>query len=152
MIKLTEKSRRILRVIYRGVGVTAAALTLSSCPPPWFNFEAPEYGMAMYGPGPDIIREEILIRGFVKYNEAGIKNIAVYIKEINYQANTYSNSGEFYIYVPKRESYTIIFTDIDAEENGGCFKQRIITLTKEEAEALRENPLIIELEKETDEE
>ena len=151
MIKLTEKSRRILRAIYKGIGAAAAALTLSACPPPWFNHNVPEYGMVMYGPGPDIIREEILIRGFVKNKNIGIINITIYIKDTNYRTSTYDN-GEFYIYAPKRESYTIIFTDIDAEENGGRFKQRIITLTEEEAEALRENPLIIELEKETDEE
>ena len=152
MIKLTEKSRRIIRAIFRGIGAAAAALTISACPPPWLTFPEP----AMYGPGPDRVREEVLIRGIVKSKKTGnpISGIAVYInvEDPSYHNITYGN-GEFHYYVyKKQDSYTIIFTDIDGDRNGGRFKQHTLTITAEEAEALGEDPLIIELEEEVDEE
>ena len=152
MIKLTEKSRRIIRAIFKGAGAVAAALTITACPPPWLYFPEP----AMYGPGPDRVREEVLIRGIVKSKQTGepITGIAVLInvKDSNYPRIT-DHNGEFNYYIyEKQDSYTIIFTDIDGIGNGGRFKQRTITITNEKAETLKENPLIIELEDEIDEE
>ncbi|MDR2542682.1 MAG: carboxypeptidase-like regulatory domain-containing protein [Treponema sp.] len=143
MINLTEKSRKILRAVYRGVGVAAVSLTVSACPPIFFN------GYAMYGPGPDIDREEIHIQGHVKCKKTGnpINGIAIWIKDYsNYYTQLTSLNGSFYLYLPVMDNYTIIFTDIDGEENGGRFKQYTINLTKEEIKALAENQLIIELE------
>ena len=144
MIKLSDKSRKILRAIYRGLGVTAITLAVNSCEiiPPYQSWDE-------YGPGPDINREEILIRGQVKSKRTGemIKGIAMYIEGIyNYPSMIYT--GDFYFFVPVRNNYTIIFTDIDGEANGGKFKQYTLNLTREEAEAIRDNPLIIELEEE----
>jgi len=152
MIKLTEKSRRIIRAIFRGLGAVAAALTITACPPPWLTFPEP----SMYGPGPDRVREEVLIRGIVKSKKTGnpIRGIAVYINvdDPSYHNITYEN-GEFNYYIyEKQNSYTIIFTDIDGKGNGGRFKQHTITITNEQAETLKGNPLIIELEEEVDEE
>jgi len=149
MIKLTEKSRRIIRAIYRSIGVAAASLTLSACP---FFISVP----AMYGPGPVKIREEVLIRGIVisGKTKVPINGIAVYINVDNpsyHNATRQNGEFDYYIY-EKQDSYTIIFTDIDGKENGGRFKQRTITITNEEAETLKENPLIIELEEEVNEE
>lgn len=148
MIRLSEKSRRILRALYSGLGAAALSMTVNSCGQLYIE-EASAYGMP-----PPRVREEIKICGEVRAKKTGepVRNIAVYIKETNSIVTT-SYGGIFYIYASKRDSYTVIFTDIDAEENGGRFKQQIITLTKKEAEALAENPLIIELEpEETDEE
>ena len=150
MIKLTEKSRRIIRAIFKGAGAAVTALTLSACPPPWLSFPEP----SMYGPGPDRVREEIIIHGIVKSKQTGepITGIAVLINENDYPRIT-DQGGEFNYYIyKKQDSYTIIFTDIDGIGNGGRFKHRTITITNEQAEKLEENPLIIELEDEIDEE
>jgi len=151
MIKLTEKTRRIIRAIFKGVGAAAVALTISACHPPWLTFSEP-----MYGTGPDRVREEVLIRGIVKSKQTGepITGIAVLInvKDSNYPRIT-DHNGEYNYYIyEKQDSYTIIFTDIDGIGNGGRFKQHTITITNEQAEILKENPLIIELEEEVDEE
>ena len=143
MMKLTEKSRRLLRWIYRGLGVTAVSMSFNACDC-FFVKDAP----VMYGMPPVILQEDIVICGYVR-NQAGkgIPGIAIYVDEIttNYNYMTYSE-GYFYFYVPKQENYTIIFTDIDGEKNGGNFKQYTIKLTLEEGAALTEDPLIVTLE------
>ena len=140
MIKLSEKSRRVIRAIYRGLGVTAVSLIFQACYGPLM----PE-DYAMYGMPPNHI-EELHIRGQVKSKKTGkpIAGISIWIKDvtINYNYSTY-DEGKFSLYLPKMDNYTIIFTDVDGGENGS-FKRRTINLTREEAEAL--NELIIELE------
>jgi len=141
MIKLTETSRKILRAIYRGVGVAAIALTATSCwVPSLFEPDRAEYGM------PPDYREDFRIQGRVVNKRTGepINGIAVYIQHIEYQTFTGFN-GYFYFWLPKlHNTYTLLFTDIDGDANGGHFKQRTIVLTKEEAHG--QNPIIIELE------
>ena len=141
MIKLTETSRKILRAIYKGVGVAAIALSVNSCWMPSFEPEPKN----MYGPGPDY-REDFRIQGRIINKRTGepISNIAVYIQYL--EENTYSNSsGYFYFWLSKQHNtYTLLFTDIDGNANGGNFKQHTIVLTKEEAHG--QTPIIIELE------
>lgn len=144
MLKLTERSRKTLRAIYKGLGVTAVSLVFHSCP------IVTSSGWGAYGMPPDYVREEIYIRGQVRSkdnNYKPIKGIAVVIDGVNnsYPYTTYE-FGDFYIWAPKQESYTIIFTDIDGERNGGRFKQLEITLTMEEAQALEAEPIFIDLE------
>jgi len=147
MIKLTEKSRKILRAIYSGIGAATVALSISACP--WM---APMYGPPdMYGMPPDI-KQDIQIAGQVlnKETREPIIGIEVHMQNINYRTKTGIN-GVFQFYVPKLQvPYKLIFTDVDEDLNGGKFKQLIIELTQEEADALRDNPIIIELELETD--
>ena len=146
MIRLSGKSRRVLRAIYRGLGATAAALTLNACNGT-FVTESP----VMYGPGPDrpYDREELLIHGSVKSKKTGepITGIHIWFKGVTanytYSASTYAG-GIFSFYLPKKDDYTIIFTDVDGVENGGSYKQHTINLTWEQAEA--QDELIIELE------
>ena len=148
MPKLSEKSRKLLRVIYRGLGVAAASLLFQACesdtyydmygPPP-----APEYGMPPY------YMEDLVVRGSVKSKMTGklIPGIAIWIKDVQvYSPFMTDLDGNFHIYVPEMDNYTIIFTDIDGGENGGLFKQRTINLTREQCEALAESPLVVELE------
>jgi len=146
MIKLTEKSRKILRAIYRGIGTATVVLSIGACP-----FMACMYGpepdAKMYGMPPDE-REDVRIQGQVKNKATGdpIIGIAVYMQNVNYHTTTGYN-GYFAFYVPKKNGiYKLIFTDIDGEANGGRFKQREIELTQDEVDALKDNPLIIELE------
>jgi hypothetical protein len=148
MMKLTEKSRKILRAIYCGVGTVAVSLSLSMCPNSYFGM----YGMPnMYGPGPDIPYDEVILRGRVicKETQETIRGIAIWINGQIHPYPSFTNFlGEFYFFAPKQENYTIRFTDIDGSENGGSFKQFILELTLDQAEALNNNPITIELEKE----
>jgi hypothetical protein len=152
MIKLSEKGRKILRAVYRGLGVTAVTLVFHSCdgigPQGGKYGPAPAYGM------PPNYREEIIICGSIISKETGepIPGIGIWIKDVTtYYADLSASNGEFYLFVPKQDDYTIVFTDIDKSENGGVYKQHTITITREEAESLTENPLIIELEEITEE-
>jgi len=149
MIKLTETSRKILRAIYKGLGAVAISLSITACPPWYFYPDTP----VMYGPGPPYEREEILVTGRIisKTTKNPIYGIAVYINDIKSDTRSYYN-GDFYFWLqlPLLDNYTFIFTDIDGEANGGRFKQLTRNITKEEIENLSVNPLIIELEEETD--
>jgi putative lipoprotein (rSAM/lipoprotein system) len=149
VVKLSEKSRKLLRVIYRGLGVAAAALLFQACgesdeyrnmygPPP-----VPEYGMPPY------YMEDLYVRGIVKSKMTSepIRGISIWIKDVTYHSAYMTDfDGRFNVYVPKMDNYTIVFTDIDGGENGGLFKQRTINLTMEQCEALAESPLVIEME------
>ena len=141
MIKLTQTSRKILRAVYRGAGIAVAALTLGACPPPWVHISYPEYG-----PGPDYPIDEVFIHGqVVSKTGKPVKGIGIWIKDVTvYNAILTGNNGNFSFWLPKQDNHTIIFTDIDGEENG-LFEQRTINLTWKEVQAL-EFPLIIELE------
>jgi len=145
MNKLSEKTRKILRAIYRGAGAAAFSLTLAACSP-WSNYAM--YGMPdMYGMPPGI-QEDVLIHGYVTTKEGiPINGIAVYIKYADKSMLLRTNlNGEFYAYVEKYETFSILFTDVDGIDNGGSFIQHEITLTLEEAEALQDNPITIQLE------
>ena len=146
MIKLSEKNRRLLRMIYRGLGVTAVSFLLPACPPPEYT--------AMYGMPPSPYeREDILLQGQVKSKKTGelIPRIGIWIKDITTSwVDLTSSDGSFYIYVPKQDNYTIVFTDIDGSENGGPFKQYTVNLTREECEASKDKPLVIALEEVND--
>jgi len=150
MIKLSEKTRKIFRAVFRGIGAVTASLSLSACPPFFFTVEEP----SMYGMPPDIIREQILIYGQVINKQTGnpVNNIAVYIESDNlfYLTRTHF-SGYFSYYVSVKDSYSILFTDLDGDRNGRL-KQLKINLTREEAEALEQTPLLVELDEEIDEE
>ena len=151
MLKLTERSRKVLRAIYKGLGVTAVSMVFYSCP----FIERSDPGWVEYGMPPDYpVREEFLIHGQVRGkvdNYKPIRGIAVVVEGINnHFPHITSSFGEFYIWVPKQENYTLIFTDIDSEKNGGRFKQLEITLTIEEIQALYDDPLLIDLELETE--
>jgi len=139
MIRLSEKSRRVLRAVYRGLGVTAISLVFQACYGPVMDYHV------MYGPPPSPV-EELNIRGYVKSKKTGerISGISIWIKDvtIDYNYSTFNN-GEFSFYLPKQNNYTIVFTDVDGDEKGS-FKQHTIILTRKEIEAL--DKLIIELE------
>ena len=148
MIKLSEKGRKILRAIYRGLGTAAVSLTFGACNwlfmPMMYGMPPDEYGMPPY------YEEDFLLEGTIKSKKTGeaIYGISVWINEIsNYHPLISYSDGRFetYIPLPIKDNYTLIFTDIDGKKNGS-FKQLTITLTKERIEALSESPLIVELE------
>jgi hypothetical protein len=148
MLKLSVKNRKVLRSIFSGLGIATISMSIYSCDGLGRRIHN-GYGWAAYGMPPDIILDDFQILGRVvsKKTGQGIPGIAIHINEIKYNHYfmTYYN-GHFDFYVPKEDSITIIFTDIDGEKNGGEFKQHTITLTREECEAIKETPLLIELE------
>jgi len=140
MIKLTETSRKIIKAIFRGVGIVGIALSLGGC---WLSFVYEEPNM--YGPGPDY-REDFRIQGKVVSKKTGepIIGIAVYIQYLGDYTRT-GYDGQFNFWLSKEhKTYTLIFTDIDGVSNGGQFKQHTLVITKEEAHG--EDLLLIELE------
>jgi len=148
-MKLSEKSRKILRAVYRGLGVTAVTFVFHSCDG-ISTSQSAAYGMPPDRPE----REELAIRGLVISEETKepIPGIGIWIKDVTTQyAELTDSRGEFYFYVPKQENYTIIFTDIDGDENGGDYEQHTETITREKAESLAEKQLIIFLKKATEE-
>ena len=147
MIKLTEKSRKILQAIFRGIGIATVTLSLGACPLLAMYGPAPD----MYGMPPDINNEEVIFRGRVvlKGTQQGIRGIAIWIEGQNNFFPIFTNLlGEFYFFTEKKDNYTILFTDVDGAANGGRFKQHELKLTLEEALALKDNPITIELEPE----
>jgi len=133
MIKLSEKTRRVLRAVYRGLGVTAVSFIFQAC----------------YGPPPDG-GYDIPVRGMVKSKktDAPISGIKVSADYSSYHKLT-DTDGEFYILVPRapiQDHYTvkIKFEDVDGQENGGLFKKKEITLS--------ENNPYLDVELEEDEE
>jgi putative lipoprotein (rSAM/lipoprotein system) len=99
MKKLSEKSRKVLRMIYQGLGAATVSLLFQAC----------------YGPGPDM---DVTIRGTVRSpaNEP-IPGIKVSVKDLSSRELT-DSGGNFYIHVPEMESYKLKFEDIDGAENG----------------------------------
>jgi putative lipoprotein (rSAM/lipoprotein system) len=115
MIRLSEKSRKLLRMVYRGLGVTAVSFSLQACN---FLFSA-EYGMpAMYGPGPDPYMD-VIIQGVVHDKKTcnPIPDIRVSVKDLDTHFYT-GKDGYFYIYVPEQESYKLKFENVAGAKNG----------------------------------
>ena len=132
MKKLSEKSRRLLRRIYSVLGAVAIP----------FLFPACMYGM------PSDRGDDVTIRGAVQSKKTGglIPGICLWIKDIPGYPYFTDIDGNFNIYVPKQDNYTVVFTDVDGPENGGLFKQYTINLTMKECEVLTQTPLVIDLE------
>ena len=150
MIKLTEKSRRILRAIYRGIGAATVSLSLGACFIAYPDYGVyPEYGM----PYPDYPNEVINISGKVidKVSKNPVLGIGLWVQgtSSNYPSFVYDN-GSFHVQLPKQDKHTIIFTDISGDEHGR-YKTKTIELSWEEAKTYVDNLLIVEMEEETDE-
>jgi putative lipoprotein (rSAM/lipoprotein system) len=101
MKKTSEISRRILRKILTGLGLTTVALVFQAC-----------YGT------PQMMGLDVLIQGTVKSTtNKPIKGIKVSVKDV-YQYELTDDAGKFQIYVPWEDFCTIRFEDIDGDENG----------------------------------
>jgi len=142
MLKLTEKSRKILKSIFRGVGAVTFSLAVSTCW--WPTYDPP----AMYGPGPDFpYEDEAFILGKIVSKKTGlpVQGVGIWVKDVTSSyAYIAGSTGEFHIWLPKQDSHTIVFTDIDGEENG-LFKQLTLNWTWEYIKGI-ENPYTIEME------
>jgi len=134
-MKLSEKSRKLLRAVYRGLGAAGISVTLGACPFPF---------VAMYGPPSCCEAECVILTGQVRSNTGQpLSGISVWIND-GRDWNTVTNSdGYFFIHLDEGQSeFTVVFTDIDGEANG-LFKQLTMNITREAAAA---GPITVELE------
>jgi hypothetical protein len=95
--------------------------------------------------------EEYIIKGKVIEKETGkaIPYLAVLLKDVEKYPYSTNYDGTFTIYInEKKDSYTLVFTDVDGSSHGGSFKQQTVTFSLEECKASLKTPLIVELEKE----
>jgi len=105
MVKLSERSRRILRRIYQGLGAATISILFQAC-----------YG-PVYGPPMD---EDIIIKGKVSSKtQDPIPGIRVSVENLSSNRYSYTNeNGIFFIDVPQRNSYELQFMDVDGYKNG----------------------------------
>jgi hypothetical protein len=116
MKKLSEKSRRVLRAIYRTFGVTAVSFIFQAC-----------YGIPLDR------GDDVAIRGSVKSKKTDkpISGIMVSIDENTVFSDLTDSDGYFIIFLPRKDYYTVKFEDIDGMDNDGLFKQHITTVQGE---------------------
>jgi hypothetical protein len=112
----SEKTRRILRNVFRGVGAAAVSLTFQAC----------------YGTPPDT-GDDTAIRGVVKSKTSnkgipGIKVSAAFGEDADPVEDMTDSAGYFSIYAPKADRYELTFEDIDGNANG-LFKKEMKTIT-----------------------
>jgi hypothetical protein len=97
-----ETTRKILRKIYTGLGLTTVSLVFQAC-----------YGT------PQTMGLDVLVRGVVKSEKTNkpIEGIKVSAKGL-YQHELTDSAGKFQFYVPQEEICVIQLEDIDGTENG----------------------------------
>ena len=132
MISITERFRKVLRTVFRGIGVSVISLIIQACYGVMYPDEPAAYGMPppAYGPLPV---EEVSISGKVVAKETGkpIFGIQVSVEETELSKRTDENGG-FYLTAPVQETYKLKFEDVDGPYNDGLFKQQIFPLKQEE--------------------
>jgi len=111
MVKLSERSRKVLRRIYQGLGAATISLLFHAC------YGMPIDGPVMYGPGPDN-EDDVSLHGLVSSTaDVPIPGIKVSLNDFDPYILT-DKRGSFTIIVPKRDLYLIQFDDIDGPKNG----------------------------------
>jgi len=133
MINITGRFRKILRTVFRGIGVSVVSLIIQAC----YGIIPPDEGWAEYGmPYPEYgvpPPSETSIYGKVVAKETGepIFGIQISVEETEYWERT-DKYGNFSFWVPVQEVYKLKFEDIDGQYNGGLFKGQTWTLKQED--------------------
>jgi hypothetical protein len=128
MTNITGRFRKVLRTVFRGIGVSVVSLILQACYGVMYPDEPAAYGM----PPPDCNRE-ISINGKVKTRTGEpIFGIKVSVEETEYWERT-DKYGWFYFRLPVQETFKLKFEDVDGPYNGGLFKEQTWTLKKDDA-------------------
>jgi len=132
MINIAGRFRKILRTVFRGIGVSVISLILQACYGVMYPDEPAAYGM----PPPD---KETLIHGKVTASNTGdpIFGIKVSVDETDDRWEYTDKYGCFYFYsIPIKDEYKLKLTDVDGPYNGGYFKEKTITLKEEDTQTL----------------
>jgi len=134
MKKISDRFRKTLSAVLRGIGVSVVSLIIQAC----YGVLPPDLGSVAYGmPEP-----RFRFQGTVKANKTGkpIKGIQVSIKEDeedDYYVYT-NQEGFFYISItnPAMEEYILKFKDVDGPANDGLFKETTRTFKKTDSDIL----------------
>jgi putative lipoprotein (rSAM/lipoprotein system) len=151
MINISERCRKVLRTVFRGIGVSVVSLIIQACygilPPDTIECE---YGM------PAECNQETSIYGKVVSKETGkpIFGIQVSIENIEETKKTKKNGywdrtdkyGNFSLWPPTQKVYKLKFKDVDGQYNGGLFKEQTWTLKQNDTD----NSLLIGMDLDTE--
>ena len=133
MKKIELKSRKLLRTLFGGVSLTAAAFVFQAC----------------YGPAPDYEDMDVRFSGNVRSQSTSlpVKGIKVIANEDGYNYGITNDDGDFNFYTNIRnlaynkgdlrytpDSVRVSFTDIDGTENGFFRDTTIIVNAKQKNE------------------
>ena len=113
MKKLSDKSRRVLRRIYQGLGAATISLLFNCC-----------YGTP---------QDNVTISGTVS-SKADIPIPGIKVSVENFSSDLTNENGNFNIYVYGQTSYDLQFEDIDGSENGS-YKPLKKTISLSEADS-----------------
>jgi hypothetical protein len=129
MMKISERCRKVLRTVSRGIGVSVVSLIIQACygilppdePSAAYGMPAPAYGMPP--------ETSISISGKVVAKETGkpIFGIEVSIEDTEHCKRTHED-GYFDFWIPIQDEYKLKIKDIDGPYNGGLFKEQTWTL------------------------
>ena len=124
-MKIFERGRKILRMIFRGMSVSVVSLILQAC----YDTMPPDEQGGAYGMPPP--RKETSIYGQVvaKETEKPIFGIKISVEKTEYWDYT-NKDGWFYFWLPIREDYKLKFEDVDGSYHGGLFKEQTLTLNQ----------------------
>ncbi|MDR2716970.1 MAG: carboxypeptidase-like regulatory domain-containing protein [Treponema sp.] len=125
MMKISERFRKVLRMVFRGIGVSVVSLIIQACygilppdePGAAYGMPAPAYGM------PPEISTSISGRVRAAKTQEPIIGIHVSIEETEYWERT-DKSGYFSFWIPVQDEYKLKFEDVDGPYNGGLFKEQ----------------------------
>jgi len=132
MINLTERFRKVLRTVFRGIGVSVISLILQAC----YGIMYPDEPGGAYGMPPPETTTSIF--GKVTASNTGdpIFGIKVSVDETDEEADHWEYTdkyGRFYFNsIPIKDEYILKLKDVDGPYHGGYFKEKTITLKKEE--------------------
>jgi len=154
MASIANRFRKILRTVFRGIGVSVVSLILQACygviypddigtggPGGAYGMPPPAYGMPPY----------TNIYGKVTASNTGEAIFGIKVSNEENDDWEYTDRyGRFDFRMPIKETYKFKFEDVDGIYHGGFFKEKSLTLKEEDTY----NPLLIamDLDTETDEE
>jgi hypothetical protein len=128
---ITNRGRKTLSMIFRGISVSVASLILQAC----YGILPPDDGYAEYGmPAPSYGMPPLTtIQGKVRANKTGepIFGIKVSIEETEHWDYT-NKYGDFNFYLPVQDDYKIKLEDVDGPAHGGLFREKILTLKQDD--------------------
>jgi hypothetical protein len=130
MVDITNRFRKILRTVLRGVGVSVVSLILQACygvmyPDDIGKGNGPS---GAYGMPPPETTTSIYGRVTAKNTGDPIFGIQVSVEETEYNKRTDENGWFSFFGIPIQEIYKLKFEDVDGPANGGLFKEQTWTL------------------------
>jgi len=129
MANISNRFRKILRTVFRGISLSSVSLILQAC----FSvaYGPPNPSPAAYGPPPPIAQDSISGTVIAKETGKPIPGIKVSVEETDSYKLT-DNNGIFDFTVPGNNYYIIRIEDIDGPANGGLFKKQTIIVRKDD--------------------